>query len=561
MAFIEKDNITLKHKIAKQSLLSTRLVLLAFIALISLSLPRCANIARPTGGPKDSIPPKILSEVPPNFSTNFNSKQIIIQFDEYIKLNNVGKEFSISPDVDRQPEYKVRKKSLHIILPDSLEKNTTYTINFGKGLVDYNEGNPLINYSYVFSTGSKLDSLEISGSVKNAFTRTFDPKEDKDVRVLLIPISQDSIFGKKKANIYTTVDSSGNFNFKHLREDTYRIYALQEQNNDRIYNSHEEALGFISDSLFLNKNLSNINLEFSKGKPQKFRITEKKIEKDGRILLVFNQPIDTPKINIITPTITAEDNKVVFSNTKDSAFVYVKNMEFDSIKFEIADRSKILDTTLLRRPKNEKYERLIVPITNVSNKVDRVKHLTLTSKNPLKDVFKDKIILKEDSVERRNFQLQKDSVNENLYHIRYNWKPKKNYELVFQEKAMVGPFEEFNKEHKLQFVLDETDNYGDIKFTINNLEPDVQYVVELIDDKNTKVIDRRIVNNTNEINYVKFPGGKYKLRIIKDINKNGRWDGADVYTKTQAEPIWYLDKPFTIRPNWEQTEKLDVKFD
>jgi len=561
---MEINKIEIKPPITSKILsrrIFSKLSILPFLIIISLTLFRCANIARPTGGPKDTIPPKILSELPPNYTRNFHAKQIVIQFDEFIKLNNQSKEFSISPDVEKQPEYKVKKKSLHIILPDSLEKNTTYTINFGKGLVDFNEGNPIVNYTYVFSTGPKLDSLSISGSVKNAYTKTYDQKEEKDVRVLLIPVSQDSIFGKKKANIYTTVDSSGNFTFKNLREDTYRIYALKEQNNDRIYNSHEESIGFLADSLVLKSDISNIKLEYSKGKPQKFRVLDKKIEKDGQILLVFNQPLDTPIVNIIAPPKYNDEKKVSYSALKDSAFIYVKNMDFDTLKFQIADNLKILDTTLLRRSKNEKYERVIVPITNITNKVDRTKHITFTSKIPIDKVVKEKFILKEDSVERKNFQLQQDSVNSNLYHLRYNWRPKRNYELVVEEKALLGHFEEFNKEAKYSFSYNESDNYGDIKFTLNNLEKDQQYVVELIDDKNTKVFDRRIIKNTNEVNYLKFPTGKYKLRVIKDLNNNGRWDGADVYSKTQAEPIWYMDKPFTIRPNWEQIEKLEVKFD
>lgn len=553
-------NKKVNHALAWNINLS-KVMLLPFFILISLSLFRCANMQRPTGGPKDSIPPKILSEVPPNFSTNFNSKQIVLQFDEYIKLTNQNKEFSISPDLDKQPEYKVKKKSLHIILPDSLEKNTTYTINFGKGLVDYNEGNAIINYNYVFSTGPELDSLQISGSVKNAFTKVFDEKIDKDVRVLLIPTSQDSIFGKKKANIYTSVDSAGNFTFRNLRENTYRIYAIKEQNNDRIYNSPEESIGFLADSIVLKKNIENIKIEYSKGYPQKFRTIDKKIEKDGQIVLIFNQPIDTPIITIIDPKDYNDNKRVQFSTKKDSAFVFVKNMDFDSLKFQIADNLKILDTTVIRKSKNQKFERTIVPITNFTNKVDRVKHITITSKYPIENVLKEKFILTEDSVDRRNFQLQKDSLDNNLYHLRFNWKPKKNYELLIQEKAIVGPFEEFNKETKYNFTFNEADNYGDIKFKINNLVPTEQYIVELIDDKNSNVLDSRIITNTDEVNYIKFPGGKYRLRIIKDINKNGRWDGADVYNKIQAEPIWYLDKPFTIRSNWEQNENITVEFD
>ncbi|WP_240452838.1 MULTISPECIES: Ig-like domain-containing protein [Sphingobacterium] len=516
---------------------------------------------RPTGGPKDSLPPKILNESPTNYSTNFKANEIVLTLDEYIKLNNQFKEFSISPDLDKQPEYKIRKKTLHILLPDSLEKNTTYTINFGKGLVDYNEGNPILNYNYVFATGPELDSLQIKGSVTNAFTKVFDEKIDKDVKVLLIPTSQDSIFGKRKANIFTLVDSSGNFTFRNLKEDTYRIYALKEQNNDRIYNNPEESIGFIKDSIVLNSNVSGIKIAYSKGKPEKFRTIEKKIEKNGRVLLTFNQPIDNPNITIIDPAIQSSAHSISYSNDKDSAFAFINKLDFDSIKFQIADSNLVLDTVLIRRSKNEKYERFIEPLLNISNKVDKIKHITLTSIYPIATVDKNKIILNEDSTSRRNFQLQQDSILKNQYHIRFNWKPNKNYELILEEKAILSPFEDFNKEFKIKFTLDQSENYGDIKFKIAGVEKDVQYIVQLIDEKKEKVYDSRILINMEEIAYNKFQGGKYSLRIIKDLNKNKRWDGADVYKKQQAEPIWYLDKAFTIRANWEQSENIVLKFD
>ena len=536
-------------------------VLFTFIFFISLLSFRCANMQTPTGGPKDSIPPVILNEKPQNYMRNFDAKEIVLQFDEYIKLNNQFKEFSISPDVEKQPEYKIKKKFLHIILPDSLEENTTYTINFGKGLTDYNEGNPILNYTYVFATGPELDSLTLSGRVKDAYKKSFDPKEDLDVRVLLIPTKQDSIFGKKKANIFTSVDSSGNFQFKNLREDTYRIYAIKEQNNDRIYNNPNESIGFIVDSIVLNQNISDIKIEYSKGLPTDFKILERKIEKDGRILLGFNQPLDSPTIHIIHPT-DLDANKIIrYSAIKDSATIFVDKIEFDSIKFEISNYNNILDTTMLRRNKNDKYERIIVPTANINNKVDKVNHIQLTSNMIIQSANKEKFILKEDSVSRRNFQLQRDTINTNKYFVRFNWKPNKSYELILEENALTGPFEEFNKEFKLNFTLDDTDNFGDIKFKINDLDSNTNYIVQLIDENKTKVFDTKILINTNELNYIKYPGGKYTLRIIKDLNKNGRWDGVDVFKRVQAEPIWYLDKPFTIRANWEQSETITPQFE
>ena len=529
--------------------------------LISLSFMRCANMQTPTGGPKDSIPPKLLGESIANFTRNFNNKEIILEFDEYIKLNNYQKEFSISPDLDKQPDYKVKKKKLIITLPDSLEKNTTYTINFGKGLVDFNEGNPIQNYNYVFATGPELDSLSISGNIINAYTKDFDPKEDLSTRVLLIPTRQDSIFGKKKANIFTSVDSTGNFTFKNLREDTYRIYALKEENNDRIYNNPDELIGFLKDSIVLKENINNIKILYSKGLPNKFRVLEKKIQKDSRISINFNQPLDSPSVRILFPT--EEDLKAnyKYSTYKDSLLVYLNKVDFDSIKFEISDKNKILDTTFIRRGKNEKYDRELIPKLNVNNKVDKINHITITSEFPIESIDKEKIIIKEDTVSRRNFQLQKDSLNTNLYHARYNWKPKKNYEFIIQEKAIKSIFEDTNTEMKTQLVLDETENYGNIKFTVNSLDSNINYIVQLMDDKKEKVINTMIIRNTNEIKYTKFQGGKYSLSIIKDLNNNGRWDGANVYTKTQAEPIWYLDKPFTIRANWEQNETISPLFD
>ncbi|WP_236537118.1 Ig-like domain-containing domain [Sphingobacterium composti Ten et al. 2007 non Yoo et al. 2007] len=515
----------------------------------------------PTGGPKDSIPPKLLVELPANFTRNFKAKQIELQFDEFIKLNNFQKEFSISPDIDKQPDYKVKKKNLIITLPDTLEENTTYTINFGKGLVDFNEGNPIVNYNYVFATGPELDSLSISGTVKNAYTKTFDPKQDLSVRVLLIPTRQDSIFGNKKANIFTNVDSSGNFILKNLREDTYRIYALKEENNDRIYNNPDELIGFFADSIVLKSDVKDINIEYSKGKPKEFRVSERRIQKDGRIAIKFNQPLDSPSVRIIFPANLQSEAIYKYALTNDSLHVLLPKLEFDSIKLEISDKNKVLDTTLLRRGKNDKYDRELKPILNISNKVDKINHITITSDFPIANIDKEKLILKEDSLSRRNFQLQKDSIESNLYHIRFNWRPKRNYELILEEKAIISVFNDFNKELKTTFTLDETDNFGDIKFIINSLDSNVNYIVQLMDDKMEKVIDSKYLTNANQLNYSKFPGGKYILRVIKDLNNNRRWDGVDVYKKIQAEPIWYMDKPFTIRANWEQTENITPKFE
>lgn len=533
----------------------------ALFFIILMSFIQCANMQRPTGGPKDSIPPQLLEVTPANLSLNFKETEIVLTFDEFIKTVNPGKEFSISPDVPTQPIYKVRKKNLIIELPDSLAENTTYTINFGKGLVDYNEGNPFINYNFVFATGDVLDSLSISGKVKNGYSKDFDLEKDKEVIAILIPTSQDTIFGKKKASYYTNVDSSGNFQFNNLREDSYRVYALKDINGDKIYNGNDEWIGFQQDSIQLQANVSGIELEYTKGKPLVFRNLEKKIDTDGSLLLTFNRPLEDPDFRILDPVDMDETKLVKVVPTADSARMYFEHLEFDSLKIEVSEYQEVVDTISLRKARNVKVDQTIVPRLNISNQVDRIKHIELSSSYPISSIDNAKILIMEDSVSRRNFQLQKDTINSEMYHIRFNWKPEIDYELVVEEGAIQGPFGETNEEFKAQFTLNQTENYGDIILKFTGLEKEKNYIVELIDESKEKTFDVRSLPDNHELPFIKYPGGKYSIRLIEDENGNGKWDGGDVYELRQAEPIWYLNRTFTIRANWEQNETIDVNFD
>lgn len=553
-----------KHKNASKRTkisLFQKLGVLGLLFIILLSFQQCANMQRPTGGPKDSLPPVVLNESPANLTRNFNARTITITFDEFVKLNSYQKEFSVSPDLEVPIIPKIRKKNLVLELPDSLEENTTYTINLGKGLVDFNESNPLLNYTYVFSTGPELDSLTISGSVTNGYTKTFDKDKDKDINVILIPVSRDTIFGKRKASIFTTVDTAGNFKLSNLREDAYRIYAIKEQNNDRIYNSPDEWIAFMDDSIYLDKDITGIHLELSKGYQQELRTLERKLESSGIALLTFNKPVDNPSINILDPIEINESKIAKFSADNDSVKVFLPHIDFDSIKFEILENQQVLDTIMIRKPRNLKLERSIVPTLNISNKVDRIRHIRLTSSTPIQSVDKSKIQLMEDSISRRNFQLQQDSIHANLYHIRYNWRAKRNYELILEEGAIKGFFDETNEEKKQTFTYDETENYGDIHINFNGLDTDQQYIVELISENKETIFDKQILPNNHLISYTQFPTGKYTIRIIWDLNRNGRWDPADVWTKRKQEKIWYMDRTFTIRANWEQNETAEVKFE
>ncbi|MBK1440654.1 Ig-like domain-containing protein [Parapedobacter sp. ISTM3] len=527
----------------------------AFFTGLILLTWQCASIQQPTGGPRDSIPPKIINETPPNLTRNFNAEKIVIEFDEYIRLTNPLREISVSPDIDQPISPRVRRRNIEIELPDSLAENTTYTINFGKAIGDFNENNPLLNYSYVFSTGDIIDSLAVSGKVINALTKL----SEKEVTVMLIPTRQDSIFGKRKANIFTLTDTAGNFQFRNLREDTYHIYALKEENNDRVYNDPSELIGFLNDSITLAQDTSGILLQLSRGIARNFRLLDRKLESNGRLTFAFNKPLENPEIIITYPPELNEDKQLEYSVNRDSAVVWLNDLTFDSLKVRFLDDGNPLDSVTMRRGRNEKYDRDFIITDNLTgNRVNRIRHIELTAGSPVQAIDRSKIILLEDSIPRTNFQLARDTVAPRRFILRYNWRPKRNYSLTFEEGAFSGYFGDKSKSVTRSFTLDETENFGDIILKVNVPDTTLQYLVQVTNEKMDFVYRSVAIRGPSDIPFRQMPGGKYTVRIVYDENFNGKWDPGNVYERRQPERVWYIGKTFIIRANWEQEETINV---
>ena len=537
--------------------LNSKYIVLAFFTLLILLTSQCASIQQPTGGPLDSIPPKILSETPANLSVNFDAEEVVIAFDEFIKLEKEFEEISISPEMPTRPLFKVNRRDLEITIPDSLEENTTYTINFGKSLVDFNESNPLPDYSYVFSTGPVLDSLSVSGHVTDAFTL----ENAKETTVMLIPTSRDSIFGKLRANIFTITDSSGNFSIRNLREDSYDIYALHEKNNDRVYNASEELIGFLNDSFYLDKDTSGIELMLSRGIPTDFRLLDRKIDADGKLLFAFNKSLSHPRIEIQQPKELDNEKIVAYNQTTDTALVWLPELTFDSLKVYIYNEEQLLDSVSMRRGRNEEYDRDFDIMDRLNgNRVNRVKHVRLVANAPVSSVDRSKIILTQDSVPITNYQLIKDTAGvENFsYLLRYNWRPEVDYNLTIEPGGFHGYFDTKNKPYDRSFTYDGNALFGNITFTVTPPDTTHQYIVELVREKKDVVYQSTVVTAQGPIPFRQLPGGKYTLRIIYDTNNNGKWDPGNVTERTQPERIWYIGKTIIVRANWDQEEAITI---
>jgi uncharacterized protein (DUF2141 family) len=528
------------------------------LAVIStlLLLFGCASIQTPQGGPKDTTPPKVLSMTPKNQTRNFNAKKIVIEFDEYFNLKDEFKEFSISPDQEKAPELKKRGKRLEINLQDSLEKNTTYTLNFGKSVADVNEGNVVKNLSYVFSTGPEIDSLSVSGKVINSLS----DEPEKDVTVFILPIERDTLFGKKRPSIYTTTDSAGTYKLNNLRKGTYKVYAVKENSGggDKIYQQISDEVGFVKEPIVIDKNLENIDLQIFKELAPEFRVLERKLNNDGSILITFNQQLKSPKITVTEPAALDAGKKVFLNKTNDTTKIWLNDMSFDSVKVAINDQGKLLQTLNFTRGKKDTYTRDVTISDNLSGgKLNPYQQFTLTFPFPVTAADPTKIILLEDSVKRNTFEVIKDSVDFLKYYIKYPWKIKKTYDLKLGAGTFTAIFNAKNKEINKRFSLESADAYTTLLLNVTVPDTSKRYVVQFLSEKKD-IIKSFPVGKNQKITFSKYPAGKYMIRVIYDDNKNGIWDTGNVKEGFQPEKVWYLKALMDLKPNWEREDPLVI---
>ena len=270
---------------------------------------RCANISSPQGGPKDSLPPIIVSATPGFGTTNFKGKEIYIGFNEYVQIKDQQKEFFTSPMMKRNPTITTSGKGIRITILDTLQENQTYSLNFGNSVVDNNEGNVLSDLRYVFSTGSDIDSMVMSGYTVSA------SKGDSVSKSLIffypaeldsIP-EYDSLLLKHKPAAVARAASNGIFIAQNLKPIDYKIYAIQDNNNNFTYDPETDMVGF-QDSIYnpltgpdfkvwydttrhyLTANPQLYFKMFTDGRFKRQKLSESKRDEQHKITLFFGAP-------------------------------------------------------------------------------------------------------------------------------------------------------------------------------------------------------------------------------------------------------------------------------
>ena len=226
--------------------------LIIFLILKILVLYSCANIIPPGGGPRDSLPPVLIKAVPADSSLHFKANRITLTFDEYVQLDPQSLSTIItSPNPVQQPFAQSHLQTVTVRLKDSLEPNTTYSINFANAIKDVNEGNPYKNFTYVFSTGNHIANGELSGKVQIAETGT----SDSTLIVILHKDLNDSAIKKERPYYYTSLDSGGNFHFHFLAYGKYNVYVLPNDYTKK-YDDSTKIFAFLNEPVTIDSTAS-----------------------------------------------------------------------------------------------------------------------------------------------------------------------------------------------------------------------------------------------------------------------------------------------------------------
>jgi hypothetical protein len=528
-----------------------------FIGLAVL-LVSCAQQVSPSGGDRDKTPPRILESQPLNGSVNFEGNSIILEFDEYVNSSGLASEAIVSPPLEKPFEVKMKGRSVTISWEDTLFENTTYTLQFGDGIKDVNENIALDSNVFVFSTGSYIDSFQMEGKVINA--QTLAPVED--VWVMLYDGVDDSLPYLELPRYFAKTNEQGEYKLQYLAQGDFKIFALAPENKGYLFDQPAERISFLNQRVNsyypIDSNRVTLPemLVFVEEDTNQF-VSETVQNENHGIKLIFNRPVEQLDFRELTTIDESLWSRKWNSKRDTLTFWFDKVLEYDSLKLFV-DVEGFRDTIFLRKPKSKAAFKGAPTKTglwlkkNFKDKKPHFSPLVLRAKTPLvsADFGSVLFIEGEDTVDTRTSW----TWAETAISLDYKWKEGVRYKIVIPDSSIVDRFIQQNDSIKLNFNVTKTENFGEL--TVNCIFPEEcpQYVWELLDaEKN--VVDRQSVEPKEVIKYKHLKTGKYKVRLVFDVNQNGKWDSGRYLKGLQPEEVRIYDQSIEIRSNW--TSEID----
>ena len=538
-------------------LIELRKIQLLFLVFLVFSFSQCAKKGRPDGGPKDEDAPLFVTANPPYETINFDKKEINIYFNEYIKLKDLRKQLIVSPPLNPANPSIISpqgspSKFINIKILDTLKDNSTYIFDFGNSVQDNNEANILERFKYVFSTGSYIDSLNLSGNVKNSFKS----ESVEDIKLLLYRLdssyTDSAVYNRKPDYVTSSLDSS-NYQFTNLRKGNYLLVALNDERSDYIFNPKTDKIGFLKDTITLPRDsiISDPISIFKEELPYIFR-RGKEIRK-GQLIFGYQGKPKNLKVETLSPVPDNFQTIIFPEKGKDTVNLWHSLIDKDSLVFKISNNT-VYDTVTVKLRKKELDSLKVNDITGgVLNLKDT---LFFTTNNPVVKIDTSRIVFKHtDSISfpYKTFISKKESKIGFLFEK----KQKKPYKVNLYPNALTDIFNTTNDTISSLFRTRGTEDYGEISITVQNSK-NIPVIIQLTDSNDATVVQETSSKN-KKISFNLLIPKKYKIRIIYDLNRNGIWDTGNYLDKRQPEHVEYFPEVQEVRANWLLPIVLNIK--
>lgn len=596
---------------------SSRLMLFFHLLVLLLAISSCARMGEPDGGWYDEEPPKILGSSPADRAVNITGNKITIYFNEYIKLDNPTEKVVVSPPQLEMPEIKGQGKRITVELKDSLKPNTTYTIDFSDAISDNNENNPLGNYTFTFSTGDAIDTLEVSGYVLEA--ENLEPV--KGILVGLYRDLADSAFQQTEMLRVSRTDSRGRFVIKGIASGSYRIYALQDMDGNYKFSQKSEKLAFSRDIITPTSKpdirqdtiwTDSLHIKAIN------RVGYTHFLPDDIVLRAFTETqtdrylikIERKEANHFTLFFSSGDSglpavKGLNFNDRD-AFLVEANEKKDTISYWLRDTTLINQDTL-----RMEVQYMMTDSTGAlqpqTDTLDVLSKVSYTKRMKDKEKEREKWEKKQEKAKKNGDPYETEMPAEPLamkFNAPSNMDPDKNiliesptplaridtaaihlyakhdtlwyrapFELIAQDNRHCLLRGEWRTGIEYSLEIDST-AFCDIYNTVSakykhgfKVRSDDEYssvFINLSGMGDTAVIVQLLNGSDNLVKETKAAGGTaefyyimpgtYYLRAFIDSNNNGRWDTGDYAAGRQAETVYYYPEKIECRAKWDVTK-------
>ena len=533
-----------------------------FELTILVALWSCAKQGYPSGGPRDTRPPVSIGSKPANESRNFNRQGFYVEFDEYIVLKNANDNVLVSPPLKQKPDYTVKGKGVQVSWTDTLIPNTTYLFQFKNAIADFNEGNLLPSFEYVFSTGNMMDTLMIAGRTENA--RTGKPwSESLSVMAYreerFTSDSCDTIAVWGQPDYVTRTDKEGHFAFHYIPAGRYRLIALEDKNRDLRIGRAEAAAWDTSFFTALDSVDSTAMplLRMSIPDRRVQRLLKAEFSGKGSIIISTLLPMVQPELH-------GEDFFFRQNEQGDTLRVWLKDEQRDSALLVLRDASGINDTLKLkyrapsrsrgrgRNTTQQKKEPLVKPL--FAGQAAYYDDLRIAFSMPV-TAKSDSIMcsimrLKDSSVSIAPITIDNDGLGAR---INTNLHSGERYSIHLRDSLFADLYG--HPSDSLTVNLSPKD-YGILTLHVDNLLG-TPLVIEVLDKRDTVATFKSLPGN-GEVRFDHLPAGEYRLRAIIDTDSNGLWTPGDYLLGRQPEEMMMYEKTLQLREKWELEERWTI---